>query len=240
MDRNTTTQPHISVIIPVYNEMETINELISSIREVGKGHHVEIIVSDGGPGHATLKAIESDHIIKVESPPGRGRQLNAGATMACGELFLFLHADTVLPANGFTALEAALSTHDAGSFSLVIDSDRPAFRIISFFANLRTRTERVPYGDQAQFIRAEHFRALGGFAEIPIMEDVEFFKRVRMEGLSIVILGDKVKTSARRWDKEGIIRRTLTNWWLRLRYAFGASPNSLIKHYQPPESKADE
>lgn len=232
MDRNTTSQYRISVIIPVYHESAIINETIASLRR--HSENIEIIVADGGLGQTTLPIIDDPEVLKVESPPGRARQMNAGAAMACGDIFLFLHADTRLPDGAFAAIEEALG-HDvkAGAFSLAIDSPSPSLSVIAWFANLRSRWERVPYGDQAQFITADLFRSMGGFADIPIMEDVELFKRIRMEGLPITILQDTVKTSPRRWEREGPLRRTLTNWWLRIRYAFGASPASLAAHYRP-------
>ncbi|QJB55132.1 TIGR04283 family arsenosugar biosynthesis glycosyltransferase [Pseudodesulfovibrio sp. zrk46] len=237
MDRNTTTNAHISVIIPVYNEVAVINNTIAHVREIAGSEPLEIIVSDGGPGHETLKSITDHSIIKVDAPPGRGRQLNAGAALARGKILLFLHADTRLPHGAFQDIRRTVqATNGAGAFSLSINSPRLSLAVVAWFANMRTRLERIPYGDQAQFIGADHFRTLGGFAEIPLMEDVEFFKRIRHEGLPITILRSRVSTSSRRWDEEGVLRRTLTNWWLRLRYAFGASPTSLVRHYRPPEN----
>lgn len=240
MARNTTALRKISVIIPVYNEMETINDTIAHIRRTAGDEAVEIIVADGGPGHGTLAAITDHEVVRTESPAGRGRQMNAGAALARGDILLFLHADTRLPDGAFAAIRREMDgSGAAGAFSLAIDSDRPALKFVAFFANLRTRIERVPYGDQAQFVSTAEFRRLGGFADIPIMEDVELFKRIRMEGLPIVILPGKVRTSPRRWEDEGLLRRTLTNWWLRVRFALGASPFTLAKHYRPPGSKAD-
>lgn len=240
MGQNTTTKPDISVIIPVYNEMATINRALSHLRAIAGSQSVEIIVSDGGPGHLTLKAIDDPQIVRVTSPPGRGRQLNAGAAVARGDILLFLHADTRLPDGAMQAIQTTVEAGSSGAFSLSIDSPSPALAVIAWCANLRTRLERVPYGDQAQFMSAEVFRTLGGFADIPIMEDVELFKRIRIQGLPITILPGKVTTSSRRWDNEGVLRRTLTNWWLRTRYAFGAAPATLVAHYRPHDHKADE
>lgn len=230
----------LSVIIPVYNEMMTINDQIAHVRQIAGSEPVEIIVSDGGPGHQTIAAINDPDVVTVESPPGRARQMNAGAALAQGTILLFLHADTRLPVNAFADIRREIEDGgSAGAFDLAIDSPRFAYRIIAFFANLRTRVERTPYGDQAQFIKTSDFQHLGGFTDIPIMEDVEFFKRIRMEGLPIAILRGKVKTSPRRWENEGILRRTLTNWWLRIRFALGASPAKLAEYYRPHDHKAD-
>jgi len=239
MDRNTTSQPRISVIIPVYNEEIIINETIATVRRLDE--NIEIVVADGGLGHTTLSAIKDQQTIKVESPPGRGRQMNAGAAVANGDIFLFLHADTVLPDRAFPAIAETIGRGiEAGAFRLSIDSSRLSLAVISWFANLRSSWERVPYGDQAQFILADRFRAMGGFADIPIMEDVELFKRIRMEGLPITILQDTVKTSPRRWEREGPLRRTLTNWWLRIQYAFGVSPVRLANHYRPHKDDTEK
>jgi len=240
MNRNTTVLAQLSVILPVYNEPAVINVTVERLRRLAENDPIEIIAVDGGPGHATLAAIRDTDVIKVESPPGRGRQMNAGAALAQGDILLFLHADTELPDGAFADIRRAIEDgHAAGAFSLSIDSDRLALKVVAFFANLRSRLERIPYGDQAQFIRNEEFRSLGGFAPIPIMEDVELFGRIRRQGLPIAILTRKVRTSPRRWEKEGTLRRTLTNWWLRIRYALGASPFTLAKHYRPPGPKAD-
>ena len=128
----------------------------------------------------------------------------------------------------------------AGAFSLSIDSPRVSLAIIAWCANLRSRMERVPYGDQAQFIQTSTFRELGGFSDIPIMEDVELFQRIRQRGLPIFIVRGKVLTLPRRWESEGILRRTLINWWLRIRYRLGASPENLASQYRPHGSLPDD
>lgn len=241
MERNTTSKPHISVIIPAYNEQGGINDTIRHIRHVAGGIPVEIIVADGGPDHATLAALDDDGVVSVQSPPGRGVQMNAGAAVATGRNLLFLHADTRLPDKGLDRIAYALAGDvAAGAFSLSIDSPRPSLRMVAWFANVRSRLERVPYGDQAQFIKADAFRSLGGFAPIPIMEDVELFRRLRREGMNIVILPEKVVTSSRRWDNEGVLRRTVKNWWLRIRYFLGASPQALVREYRPHDFEADD
>lgn len=240
MLRNTTTDPYLSIIIPVYSEENTINATLNHVRSMACGESVEIIVADGGPGHATLKAIRDEDVVKVECPPGRGGQMNAGAALAGGEALLFLHADTRLPADAVRIVRETLDRTVAGAFTLGIDSSRISLKLVACFANWRTRLERVPYGDQAQFIRADLFRSMGGFADIPIMEDVELFRRIRMDGLSITIVKDRVRTSPRRWETEGIWQRTLKNWWLRIRYRFGVSPFKLAGHYRPHDDKTDK
>lgn len=241
MERNTTSKPHISVIIPVYGEQAVINDTIQHVRQVAGGIPLEIVVADGGPEHATLAVLADESVVGVKTPPGRGVQMNAGAAVATGRNLLFLHADTRLPDKALERVAYALAGDAvAGAFSLSIDSSRPSLRMVAWFANLRSRLERVPYGDQAQFIKADTFRSLGGFAPIPIMEDVELFRRIRREGLNIVVLPEKVVTSSRRWDNEGVLRRTVKNWWLRIRYFLGASPQALAREYRPHDSEADD
>jgi len=237
MDQKTTAGPRISVIIPVFNETTIINGVVRHVRDVAEGP-VEIVVADGGPGYRTLAVVADPAVIRVESLPGRGIQMNAGAKCATGDILLFLHADTLLPQNAFADIRRAVKGGAVGgAFSLSIDSSRLSLGIVSWFANWRTRLERVPYGDQAQFLLAETFRDLGGFADVPIMEDVELFQRIRYRGLPISVLRATVNTSPRRWNREGVLRRTLKNWWMRVRYALGASPQELVRHYRPSGSE---
>ena len=191
-------------------------------------------MADGHPDQTTLAVIRDPEVVRVGAPMGRGVQMNAGAAQAEGEIFVFLHADTRLPQGWDVLVRRALSGRAvAGSFSLAIDSPRASLALVAAVANLRTRLERIPYGDQVQFIRAETFRSLGGFAEIPIMEDVELFRRLRAEKQPVAVLAAKATTSARRWEARGVVRQTLTNWWLRLRYEHGCDPVELIRHYGP-------
>lgn len=243
MARNTTFSPHISVIIPVYEEAAAINIAIRGVRNAAGSHPLEIIVVDGGPGQGTLAVIEDSTVVKVDSRPGRGVQMNSGAAVATGDVLLFLHADTRLP-DGWPHLVLNILSDQirAGAFSLAMDSDRLALAVVAFFANLRTRWERVPYGDQAHFFNADFFKEMGGYADIPLMEDVELFMRIRQRGERIALVGERVHTSPRRYEADGIVRRVLSNWWLRIRYGLGVSPGKLAKQYRPHgvEHQGDE
>ncbi len=229
----------ISVIIPVYDEAAIIDDTVRQVRESARGSQaaqgcVEIIVCDGGAGFSTLRALTDAGVVRVESPQGRGRQMNAGAAVASGSVLLFLHADTRLPHGWPDAIGRGLADGSAGgAFRLTIDSPRAVLRAVAWFANLRSRLERVPYGDQAQFVRADVFRSLGGFPDIPIMEDVELFQAIRRQGFQVTIVPEAVTTSSRRWDANGIAAQTLTNWWLRVRHLCGASAQSLAHRYRP-------
>ena len=231
-----TSPRSISVIIPVYGEGSIIGRTVSRVRESAGGRTVEIVVADGEPGHTTLDALAvhgAPGVIGVRCPPGRGVQMNAGAAVAAGDILLFLHADTRLPEAWPEAVDNGLRRARAGAFSLAIDSPRLALSVVARCANFRSRIERVPYGDQAPFFEAGLFRELGGFAPIPVMEDVELFRRIRRRGEPIVLLRERVWTSPRRWERDGVVRRTLGNWALRLRYALGEPPESLARSYRP-------
>jgi len=224
----------ISVVIPVLNEAKGINTLIGHVTKHAKGNKIEIIVADGDPRGGTLAAIENIDVIKIVSKKGRGAQMNAGAGAAAGDVLLFLHADTFLPDDALDAIRDVMTDgkYAAGAFDLGIDSHSQAFRIIEGVASLRSRITRIPYGDQAIFMKRDIFSAMGGFKDMPIMEDVDLMQALKRSGRSIVIIPRKVRTSSRRWEAEGIIYCTLRNWALITLYMFGVSPDKLARLYR--------
>jgi rSAM/selenodomain-associated transferase 2 len=230
---HTGTGISISIIVPVLNEQEQINGLITRIRCLDPGP-LEIIVVDGDPQGGTISAIGSTGVTAIVSNKGRGRQMNHGASVAAGTVLLFLHADTDLPADALKHIEAAMSctTHAAGAFDLGIMSSRPIFRMTERYVALRTRLTRVPFGDQAIFIRRSVFEQLGGYRDIPVMEDVELMKRIRRSGHGICIIPERVMTSPRRWEQEGILACTLRNWCLQAAFALGVPPRHLSRWYR--------
>ncbi len=223
-----------SVIIPVLHEKELINTAVEFLEQMESRDRIEIIVVDGDPNEQTLRAIQSSGIRKLYCEKGRGRQMNAGARVATGDILLFLHADTRLPRNGLDMIGEVMqdSRYVGGSFDLGIQSNRLCFRLIERAASLRSRITRVPYGDQAIFLRKEFFIRLGGFRELPLMEDVDLMLRVRRSGARIHIIHEKVETSARRWEKEGVLFCTLRNWALAAVYLLGVSPQRLARFYK--------
>ncbi|MFP4071222.1 MAG: TIGR04283 family arsenosugar biosynthesis glycosyltransferase [Desulfovibrionales bacterium] len=228
----------LSVIIPVLGENENINRCIEDVFVLGGSRATEIIIVDGDPLESTLSVITDPRVTKVSSRPGRAVQMNAGARKARGAILLFLHADTRLSLDGFSLLRETVSSGClAGAFDLRINSTSPALRSISRITSLRARISRIPFGDQALFFSAPYFRELGGFKEIPIMEDVEIMKRIKNRGETICILPSRVYTSPRRWDQEGIFFCTIRNWCLRLLFAAGVSPARLAKMYRPHRSR---
>jgi len=220
--------------VPVFQEGETINGLMEHLHQLDTEKTCEIIVVDGDQEKDTLRAIHSNHVIKVSSEKGRAKQMNAGAFIAKGDILIFLHADTELPILAFKKISAVMEQegYRAGAFDLGIKSDKLIFKIIAFLASLRSRLNRIPYGDQAIFIQREYFNKIGGYQEIPLMEDVELMKRIKKSGQKIWISYDRVRTSPRRWVKEGVIYCILRNWTLQALYALGVSPHKLIHFYK--------
>ncbi len=228
-----------SIIIPVLHEASAIGEAVARIRLLDGGEQAEVIVVDGDRSGETLRALPDGVVRKIISEPGRGCQLNRGAGAASGEVLVFLHADTALPHNALGRIGEALSddTLAGGAFDLGIASPRPIFRLIERVASRRSRLTRIPYGDQAIFLRRACFRTLGGFRELPIMEDVELMRRLRCSGGRIAILPERVVTSARRWEKEGVLYTTFRNWALVTLFALGMDAKRLVRWYRPHQGR---
>ena len=160
--------------------------------------------------------------------------MNHGASLARGEILLFLHADTLLPQQALTRIAVALADARlaAGAFDLGFDTSRRIFRLTEKYVALRTRLTRIPFGDQAIFVRRAYFQTIGGYAEIPLMEDVELMRRIKRRGDRICIIPLKVLTSPRRYEQEGLLYCTLRNWALQLCYRAGVSPEKLARWYR--------
>ncbi len=226
--------PLISVVIPVFHEEVLIDRCTDGVRRrVGTFGSFEIIVVDGDPQGSTLAAMRPGGARGIRAPRGRALQMNAGAREARGDVLLFLHADTELPDGWPGAVGAALADGRlvGGAFDMEIDSDRPVYAIIARMSSRKHRITRVPYGDQAIFLRREYFFRIGGYAEIPLMEDVELMKRVKRLGGRLAFLDERVRTSPRRWEKEGVVYATLRNYLLQILYCAGVSPERLVRLY---------
>jgi len=223
------TDPKISVIIPTFNEAPTVRSAIASARA---SSGVEVIVVDGGSSDETVELAKSKDVKVIESEKGRACQMNAGAAAATGDFLLFLHADTRLPA-GFKDHVIQALAHPgagAGAFELGIDAQRRGLRTVEHAVNWRSRHLELPYGDQAFFLKAELFHEMGGFPNIPIMEDFEFVRRLRLQG-RVAIVPARVATSGRRWLDLGIIRTTLINQTVVVAYYLGISPVRIARWY---------
>lgn len=224
--------PRISVIIPVYHEDETLLHTLSHLKAMAHAQNYEIIVVDTHE-KTTVERLHVSAVRTVFSTKGRSTQMNEGARKARGEMLLFLHADTLLPYHWDNKIEKALHVNKAGAFSLGINDSHLGLFFIETMANLRTHMTKIPYGDQAHFFQTSFFRALGGYAQIALMEDVEMMKRLKKRGQKIALLKSKVLTSPRRWHKEGIFYVTLRNRMLSFLYWLGVSPIRLSRFYTP-------
>jgi len=224
----------LSIIVPVLNEQSQINEAIEHIRAQRFDGAYEIIVVDGDPHGGTIQAVRDEGVTCIAGSRGRGRQMNAGARAGRGDVLLFLHADTRLPPEALTNICHVLENRQyvGGAFDLSLDSNRWILRYIAARASMRSRLNRIPYGDQAIFIRRDYFEKIGGFKDIPLMEDVDLMRRIKKDGQKIRILRDKVTASARRWEKEGAIYTTLKNQVIVMLYYLGVSPETLARHYR--------
>lgn len=223
----------VSVIIPVLHESERINNMLSSLALAAGNAPCEIIVVDGDPAGSTIARIDKPDVFRLIAPRGRASQMNAGVARASGDVLLFLHADTHLPENALNKIAAALvhERYIGGAFDLGIDNQRWIFRATGWCASLKHRLTRVPYGDQAIFIRRNYFESLGGYTVMPLMEDVELMKRIKRRGDRIVILPDAVMTSSRKWEKDGVLYTICRNWVIQALYLFGVPAEKLVKYY---------
>ena len=223
-----------SIIVPAFHEGESINDLIEWLNRLDSDKNSEIIVVDGDQEKDTLEAIYRNSVIKISSERGRAKQMNAGASIARGEILIFLHADTELPVRALKKIQSLLEQKEyvGGAFDLGIKSNKVIFRVIGTLSSWRSRLNKIPFGDQAIFIRREYFDRIGGYKEIPLMEDVELMRRIKKSRDKIWIFYDRVMTSPRRWEKEGVIYCTLRNWTLQGLYLLGISPHKLAIFYK--------
>ena len=225
----------ISVIIPTLNEEAVLSQNLVRMSALQVG---ELIIVDGGSTDRTVPTAQAfcantpdGHLIPA--PKGRARQMNEGAKASRGDVLLFLHADTWLPAHARAIIESALSdpTVVGGRFDVRFDSPSVWGRVISSFMNHRSRLTGIVTGDQALFVRRQVFERLGGFVEIPIMEDIDFSRRLKQAGRTVA-LRDTVTTSFRRWETQGPLRTILLMWTLRFLFWIGVSPLRLSLWYR--------
>ncbi len=223
----------ISVVIPVLNEQAVINAAIGRMRLISAGEPTEVIVVDGDPGGSTIRAVADPLVLRLTSPPGRAVQMNRGAREARGDILLFLHADTLLPEGAIGLIRDTLGTGrcQAGAFGLELDSGRMSLRIVAAAARFRIRLTGIPFGDQSLFILRDYFHQIGGYAEIPLMEDVEIALRIKKRGGRIAILEERAVTSSRKWEEEGVLYSIFRNWFLQLSYFMGVPPEKLVQYY---------
>jgi rSAM/selenodomain-associated transferase 2 len=219
----------ISVIIPVLNEEKSIATTLLALQRLKPD---ELILVDGESSDRTREVCQRFGVELYPSPRGRARQMNFGAQRGTGDVLLFLHADTRLPPSAFDDVRSALEDQRVvgGRFDLQLDDARPMLRLVGFMISLRSRISQVGTGDQAIFVRREIFAELGGYPDIPLMEDVAFARALKRRG-AVACLRSRVVTSARRWEREGIWNTILKMWMLKSLYLAGMSPVRLKRYY---------
>jgi rSAM/selenodomain-associated transferase 2 len=224
--------PPLSVILPVLNEAVGGGEALAALRPL-RARGCEVIVADGGSTDRSrdLSVPLADRV--VESPRGRARQQNAGAAAARGDVLLFLHADTRLPADADRLVIDGLRTSGRGwgRFDVRLTGRHPMLRVIERMIGVRSRLTGIATGDQAIFVRRDWFTRAGGFPDIPLMEDVALSKALRRQGPPLC-LRETVVTSSRRWERRGVWRTMGLMWRLRLEFWLGADPERLAERYR--------
>jgi len=219
----------VSIIVPVLNEADNIYNLVDMLQRL-EGDK-EVIIVDGGSTDGTLQLIP-DSFITVNSEKGRGRQLNKGAAAATGDIFLFLHCDSLLEADVLEKVQRVIESGCVGGcFTMKFDRKNWLLSIIAYLSNLRVKIFGIIFGDQGMFVKKDVFQSLGGFADIPIMEDLEFSGRLRKAG-KVKQLKERIVTSARRFEKGGIIRTMLFMHKMKIMYWMGKSPEELYLLYK--------
>lgn len=223
-------RPVLSIIVPMLNEAEQLPELLAHLQH-WQQRGCEVLLVDGGSHDQSAERAETDGFRVLRSPAGRGAQMNAGAAQAQGAVLLFLHADTRLPSAADLQVIEAMQQRHWGRFDIQLSGDRRMLRVIAFFMNGRSRLSGIATGDQALFIERATFIALGGFAEQPLMEDIEISKRLKQIGRPYC-LRSKVVSSGRRWMTYGVWPTVYLMWRLRWAYWRGVSAEQLAKDYQ--------
>jgi rSAM/selenodomain-associated transferase 2 len=230
----------ISVIIPTLNEERTIMATLAHTAALGFD---ELIVVDGGSTDETPALVESYRLSTQSSAPspvqwvtapcGRARQMNEGAKASRGEILLFLHADTQLPGDAKTMINTTLADPRMVGGRFDVRFDRPSIwgTVISRMMNWRSRLSGIATGDQALFVRRPIFEQMGGFADLPLMEDIDFSCRLKQKGATAALTAT-VTTSFRRWERHGPLRTILLIWALRFLYWIGISPSHLVEWYK--------
>ncbi|MEO7057648.1 MAG: TIGR04283 family arsenosugar biosynthesis glycosyltransferase [Caldimonas sp.] len=219
------------VVVPVLDEAEGLRARLLALQPLRDGG-ARVVVVDGGSRDASVAIAEAHADLVLTSPRGRATQMNAGAAALECRSLLFLHADTALPEGADRLVCAALASgHRWGRFDVRLDSARPAYRVIERLINLRSRLSGIATGDQAIFVDAAAFHAVGGYPDLALMEDIALSKRLKQLGRP-ACLHAVVVTSARRWQRFGVWRTVWLMWRLRAAFALGADPARLARSYR--------
>lgn len=228
-------RPLISIIIPAFNEAETIEKTLKPLQSSRCSGNLEVILSDGNSTDNTREIALPGVDICINEAKGRARQMNAGAAVARGELLLFLHADTVLPDGFYETLANQLRQRSDrslwGFYPVRLSGRQPMLRVVEWLMNHRSRLTSIATGDQGIYLSKDLWSSLEGFADIPLMEDIELSCRLR-KLVSPLVQRQPLCTSSRRWESRGIIKTIALMWRLRWMYFRGVSPSELVKLYR--------
>jgi rSAM/selenodomain-associated transferase 2 len=220
---------NISIIIPTLNEAKNIRNTCDKVRQIG--HTGELIIVDGGStDHTPQLASPYSHVIT--SQRGRAIQMNTGAKLASGEILWFLHADCIPHSQSIEAIQTAMNNNSivGGAFSYSLDASGMIYRLSELLSNYKNRIFRLFYGEMGIFVRKTVFERLGGYREIPIMEDIDLCLQLKKTG-AVVILRQNILVSTRRWKTEGPVKNITRNWVLQIGWRLGISPQYLTKFY---------
>jgi rSAM/selenodomain-associated transferase 2 len=221
-----------SIVMPVLDEGATLARALHALAPL-RARGVELIVVDGHSSDNTLDVAAGGADLVLMAPRGRASQMNAGAARANGDVIIFLHADTRLPAQALPAIDEALRRGKPwGRFDVEIEGRAWSFKLIAVLMNWRSRLSGIATGDQAIFVKRTTFAAVGGFPEQPLMEDIELSTRLRRRFGRPACLDARVVTSGRRWERGGIWTTILLMWRLRLLYCLGVAPERLVRSYR--------
>jgi len=220
----------LAIIVPVFTEGQALRESLQKFMDLGAD---ELVFVDGGSIDDSLAVLSQANVLCLTSELGRAVQMNAGANVSTSDIVVFIHADTVISKSDLLAMKTALSQLDVvgGRFDVRLSGTPSAFRLIEWMINQRSRISKISTGDQCQFVRRDVFEAMGGFAAMPLLEDVDFFKRLKKLG-RIACLRNKVITSSRRWEQHGVLSTVWLMWKIRLLYWLGVSPEKLAQMYR--------
>ncbi len=220
----------VSVVIPTLNERGNVEPLMRCLNRIDGS--LEVVFSDGRSSDRT-RELAGTFTRAVSSERGRGVQMNTGARQVTGDVIWFLHADCRPHPDSVDAIRKALGDPGVvgGAFEYSLDHPGRIFRVIEYLSNRKNRLLNLAYGDMGIFVKREVFHGIGGYAEIPLMEDMDLWARLRRSG-KVVLLPCRISTSARRWLAEGIMKNTVRNWLLQIAWKLGVSPWTLSRWYR--------
>ncbi|MDQ6969040.1 MAG: TIGR04283 family arsenosugar biosynthesis glycosyltransferase [Mariprofundus sp.] len=224
--------PHYSlaIVVPVFNERPTLRDRLQDFIALGAD---ELVIVDGGSSDGTAALLSESGVQWLTSDLGRAAQMNAGSKAVSSDILVFIHIDTIISEGDLLLIKSSLvdSSLVGGRFDVQLSGGHWAFRVIEWMINVRSRLTKINTGDQVQFVRRHVFESMGGFAAMPLLEDVEFSKRLKREG-RVACLPQQVMTSSRRWEKHGIASTVWLMWKIRWLYWLGVAPEKLATLYR--------